>query len=383
MSTSDIQKTIYDFVNNKIYGFVISTNLKQNYQHETFILGYTFKDLINGRYSEFWSKLGGYKESIILFPNCDLEIVSKNKEITQTIKLYKTVKALEMYVEKCKNEKSHPAPRNPGTIDEDYYDPEHMYMRYYSFGTPVKESELSEYWHVKINGISADGFTVRDTVFMRQFGTVIKFDTLANIIKRMTNQNINENINTDEKQDFKDNINENEDKLKSQLETLQLKLEKLENEKNEKNKELNTFIALNELLETQNKNLKTDLKNTEEKYVIALNEERKIRKIEVKREQTITKRITKEFKALNEKYEKDIINYENQIHNLKKISKENNIDSSENSSGNVENKITEKPIKIIKSKEKNIWFDIILIIMILSILINITQYIYKIYDIEY
>ena len=133
--------------------------------------------------------------------------------------------------------------------------------------------------------------------------------------------------------------------------------------------------------------VKTNLKDTKDKYAIALNEERKIRKIEVKREQTITKRITKEFKALNEKYEKDMINYENQIHDLKKMNNkkddENKIVEYSAPMTFSNEKFIEKPIKTIELKEKNIWFDIILIIMILSILINITQYIYNIYDIKY
>ena len=207
------------------------------------------------------------------------------------------------------------------------------------------------------------------------------------MITQNINLNLNEDIDIDEKQNFKDNTNENENKLKSELETLKLKLEKLENKKIEKNKELNTFIYLNEILKTQNENLKTNLKDTKDKYIIALNKERKIRKIEVKREQIITKRITKEFKALNEKYEKDMINYENQIHNLKKMNNKkddkNKIVEYSTYMTFSNEKFIEKPIKTIELKEKNIWFDIILIITILSILINITQYVYNIYDIKY
>ena len=85
---------IHDFINLKTFAIIVSTNLKPDYCHETIILAYDFKDIINGRYSEFWSKHGGYRENLILFPEKDIRLTwidPTNSENKQEIIFYKYI----------------------------------------------------------------------------------------------------------------------------------------------------------------------------------------------------------------------------------------------------------------------------------------------------
>ena len=402
-------KLIENFINDKIYAFIISTNYKKTKQHETYLLAYTFTDLLNGRYSEFWSKLGGYKEPVILFPSYDLEIVPENSDI-KTVKLYKTVNDFKKYVEKCKNDNIYPSEfsKKSRTLDENYYNPDHMYLRHYLFGSFVKDSPLNKFWNVKINGINVDGFEIRDFNFIKQFGKVFTFNNLSTLIqkymKKLLNEKTNDNDDDDEKLEYDNNDNENNDNDDDE------KLEYDDDEKleydsneiniiNDSNEEMNdnekiqilkiNIVKLSDkinilhkqikLLKSENKNYKIKLKDAKIKYSKALQEERNMKKIEVKREQTITKRIQKELKKLNNKYTNDIEKYENKINELENDKKCMSDSMNQNENSKII-KASQKKI-IIKQSSKNNYVDIILTLLVFSILINIVQYVYKIYGI--
>ena len=339
------------FINGKIFGYIVSTNLKPDYKHETFLLGYTFIDLVCGRYSEFWSKFGGYKENFILFPNTDLTIQLQTPEHPIKI-LFKYVIDFQKFVEDCKEENLEPAAKKPGTLMENYYNPNFMYMRYYNFGT-CKKDIVNDMWNIKINNIECNGMTIRDIELLKQFGYVIRFEELARYCRYLIRNEKSEKSVVEEK-DF--------EKLKTENKEFKNYINKLQHE-NEIYK--SKIIELNKT----NEDIKQSIINIKSTYDEEIRNERKSIKAKVKNEERESKRITKEYNKLTDKYNAMIENYETQINILKS-----------NLSKYDEPKTNEVvKVKTVLKESKNYWFDIILFVMILSIILNITQYVYKIY----
>ena len=336
MSSNIDLNEIQDFINMKSFVIVISTNLNPTYQHETVALAYNIADIINARYSEFWSKHGGYKENLILFPNNDIKISSDNNE--NNVILYHSIKDYEKYLNKIKHEDE-----NNGTAYEDeHYDPNHMYYRYYNFGTCVEKSPLYIYWKCKWNDINVDGWKVRDINFMKQFGTVITFeDLIYNILLLYKNKEL---------------------KVKPKIEPpIQIKITTEEQYK------IDNYDNLKKLLDETNEKCSQKIQEIEKIYSDKLKEERKTRKIEIDREKTITNRVQRNYKELNEKYKSDIEKYEDKIHELE-LELMNNDNVEENEFEKEIKKEVKKENK--KENKKNIMNEMLLFIVVISLIIN-------------
>jgi len=323
---------IQDFINLKTFAIIVSTNLKPNYQHETIILEYDFNDIINSRYSEFWSKHGGYRENLILFPEKDIHIVwidPTNSENKQEITFYKYINDYVKSIELLK----HKDEEKDELKEEKYYDPNHMYYRCYNFGTCVEDATTHINWNCKMNDILTDGFSIRKHKFMKKFGTVMKFEDLISKIQLI----------------LKNNVNGNKTKIEPPIQIIEStsnlefkeKYEEIMKENKKYEKEINDLRKLNELSSQNIQTLKNKLNEIESIYQNKLKEERKTHKIDVDREKITTNRYIRQYKELNKKYLNDIEKYENEISNLKHYLNEN-VDSE---NFDFEN---EKPMKIEK-----------------------------------
>ena len=352
MSETNIQ----DFINLKTFAIIVSTNLKPNYQHETVALAYDFNDIINGRYSEFWSKHGGYRENLILFPNNNITITwidPTNSENKTEITFYKYIND---YVKSIQSMKHKDEEKNE-IKEEKYYDPNHMYYRCYNFGTCVETGPTHINWNCKWNDISVDGFSIRKHKFMKKFGVVMKFEDLISKIQLILKSN---KIKIEPPVQIM--------KSTSDLE-LESKYEKALKENEKYEKEVNDLMKLNELSSKNIQLLKDKLNEVESIYHNKLKEERKTHKIDVDREKTTTNRYIRQYKELNKKYLNDIEKYEDKIAKLKRQLNENfdSLEISEN----------EKSIKV----ERNVitkyyindalWFvSIVLLIVNVGLIVN-------------
>ena len=347
MSITEIQ----DFINFKRFVIVISTNLEPSYQHETVVLAYDFRDILNGRYSEFWSKYGGYKENLILFPDKNIKITWINPtnrvdKIERTF--YKYIPDYVNYVQNIKSKDE----QNKCLESEEHYDPNHMYYRYHNFGTCVEGALTNIHWNCKWNDISINGFTVRNRNVMKKFGTVMTFDEFIDEIIRCIDSGY-----------VKEVIKEVEVPKKIELSTVEMykldNYDKLIQELEHIKEENSVRQKLIDDLTQTNKNNIAKINEVKETYQKKLDEERKVnKKVENKRERTANNHLQTKYNELNEKYLKDVEKYENVINDLKHRV--------------IENKNEEEKVKIVHEKVVKYYLnDILWFIVVISILFNV------------
>jgi len=332
--------TFSEFINFKRFVIIISTNLQAEYQHETVALAYDFKDILNGRYSEFWGKRGGYRDNIAVFPTKD--IVIKNEQTNEHIILYSSISD---YVNSIVAMKKDDEAKNALKEDK-YYDPNHMYYRCYNFGTCVEGAVTHINWNCTWNDEQVDGFSVRNVKFMKRFGEAMTFDKfIAKLIQFISAKSDKIIVEAPK-------IIANEDQ------------EKLEKELKEKASEVTKLTSKVDALEAKNESqheiiekLQSQFKDIERIYASKLKDERKTRKVEVDREKTITNRYQRQYNKLNKKYLKDIEEYENIINNLKHTSNDEPCEEPAN----------EKPVEI----EHFYLNDTLMFITAISIILNI------------
>ena len=338
---------IQDFINFKRFAIIISTNFQPEHNHETVALAYDFNDILNGRYAEFWGKYGGYKEDLVLFPNDNINVLWVNDDETNKneVIFYKFITDYIQHLQKLKSINK--------TEGIERFDPNHMYYRFYNFGTCIEKSLTHVYWNCKWNNINVDGWSVRKINFMKKFGTVMKFSDLISQINEHIHSS-SQNIKIEQPLEIK-LTEEQEYKLQNYNAMLL--------ESNNKSRKINDLVEINEAYLNNIQELKNKLTEIELIYQEKLKSERKMHKIDVDREKTITNRYQRQYNELNKKYLKDTEKYENEITDLKY-----KLNYNENDNEN------EEKIKVIKEKQfvtkyylnEMLWF-----ITLVSVIINV------------
>jgi hypothetical protein len=339
---------IQDFINFKRFAIIISTNFQPEYNHETIALAYDFNDILNGRYSDFWSKHGGYKEDLVLFPNDNINVLwvnTNDKTDKNEVIFYKFIPDYIQHLQKLKLMNK--------IEDSKHFDPNHMYYRFYNFGTCVEKSLNHIYWNCKWNNIDVNGWSIRRINFMKKFGTVMKFSDLISQINEYIHSSL-QNIKIE--QPLKITLTEEQEYKLQNYNIILL-------ESNIKSRKINDLVEINKAYLNNIEELKNKLIEIELIYQEKLKLERKTRKIDIDREKTITNRYQRQYNELNKKYLKNIEKYEDELTNLKY-----KLNYNENDDKNKEK------IKVIKEKQfvtkyylnEMLWF-----IALISIIINV------------
>lgn len=270
-----------EFINNQTYAIIISTNNnKVDFAHQTYALAYTMSDIIKARYSEFWSKTGGYKENLILFPKQSITVKSVDSEgNTEINTLFRTVEEYKKYLLEYKADI-----KNPVEKDE-FYDYNHMYKRFYCFGTCVEDKLNNHKWECTWNGYKVNGLSIRNKEILKLFGTVYTFEEFSNLINSAL---VTASEITDAVIQFK---SENK-KIKNELTSIKESLIKTERLLNAKSDEL---LEKSKLLD--------DVKSN---YEARLREETKSRKIELKNANQINKCLKEANSRIKSEYAEHI-----------------------------------------------------------------------------
>lgn len=292
-----------NFINNQTYAIIISTNNnKVDFAHQTYALSYTMKDIINARYSEFWSKNGGYKEDLILFPTRTIKVESTDETGAEVVDyLFKTVDEYKKYLNDYSLDSSKPVEK------DEFYDFNHMYKRFYCFGTCVEDKLNNHKWHCTWNGFKVDGMSIRDKNVAARFGVVYTFEEFSDIITNAFNMlcknNNSDNSDTTSLKDANTYLKSENQKLKTELSEVKSDLKKSERLLDGK---------IEEALEKSR--LLIDVKAN---YEAKLKDEIKSKKIELKNSDNINRGLRETISKIKSEYGEHISKLGDENLNLK------------------------------------------------------------------